>query len=311
MVVFLSIAIVILLCVVVAQYRAGRTRSASLRRVHEQLRRIVADGTSEKVLAVTGDKELIPLLIAINDLLETNRANAAHGLKTEMSVKRMISNISHDLKTPLTVIQGYLETLKLDHTMNAAERNALLSKVHQKTIEVLGLIHKFFDLARLESGDKDLPLGRIDLSEVCRRKILQFYDILSGKGLDVRIRIPDVPVYILGNEEALDRILDNLISNAVKYGGDGNVIGLTLRFDDSYAAIDVWDKGRGIGEMHKDRVFERMYTLEDSRNRSNESSGLGLTITKRLVEKLGGTIHVNSKPDVETVFSIRFTRLTY
>lgn len=311
MILFLTLVTVVLLCVVIVQYRASRNRSSTLRRIHAKLNRIIADHSSEKVLAVTSDKELIPLLTAINDLLEKNRAHAAGHMRTEMSMKRMISNISHDLKTPLTVIQGYLETLKLDQTLNAAERDELISKVHQKTIEVLNLIHKFFDLARLESGDKDLPLSRIDLGEACRKNILQFYDILSGKGMDVQIRLPDEPIYILGNEEALDRILDNLISNAIKYGADGNVLGLTLRYDDEYAEVDVWDKGKGIGEMHKDRVFERMYTLEDSRSRSNDSSGLGLTITKRLVEKLGGTIHVSSKPGVETVFSIRFRKLTY
>src|SRR5690606_16087230 len=132
MILFLTLVTVVLLCVVIVQYRASRNRSSTLRRIHAKLNRIIADHSSEKVLAVTSDKELIPLLTAINDLLEKNRAHAAGNMRTEMSMKRMSSNNSHDLKTPLTVIQGYLETLKLDQTLNAAERDELISKIHQK-----------------------------------------------------------------------------------------------------------------------------------------------------------------------------------
>jgi signal transduction histidine kinase len=228
-----------------------------------------------------------------------------------MTMKKMLSNISHDLKTPLTVVLGYIEAIKLDRNISNEERDVLLSKVDNKTHEVLELINKFFDLAKLESGDKDIPLTRINMNEVCRKNILTFYDILTSKGFEVIIDIPESNIYTMGNEEALDRILDNLISNAIKYGNEGMVLGLSLRNDDNYVYVVIWDKGKGISETHKDKVFERMYTLEDSRNKLYQGSGLGLTITKRLVEKLAGEIFLESKPYEKTSFTFKLKRITY
>lgn len=112
----------------------------------------------------------------------------------------------------------------------------------------------------------------------------------------------------MAHEEALDRILNNLLSNAVRHGGDGKVIGLGLREDERFVYVDVWDKGKGIREAHTDRVFERLYTLEDSRNRDYQGSGLGLTITKRLAEKMGGDILLDSRPHEKTTFTVKLRR---
>lgn len=105
--------------------------------------------------------------------------------------------------------------------------------------------------------------------------------------------------------------LNNLISNAIQYGFDGKMIGLKLRVDEKSVYIDVSDKGKGINEVHKDRVFERMYTLEDSRNTHYQGSGLGLTITKRLVEQMGGNISLDSKPFQKTTFTVGLKRILF
>ena len=226
-------------------------------------------------------------------------------------MRKMLSNISHDLKTPLTVILGYIEMLYIEEMINEGERKELLEKVHGKTNEVLELLNKFFDLAKLEAGDQDIPLTRVNINEICRKNILSFYDVLTAKGFDVQINIPEINLYVYGNEEVLGRILNNLISNAITYGGDGKMIGMTMKCDYEWVYVDIWDKGKGISESHIDKVFERMYTLEDSRNKFFQGSGLGLTITKRLVEKLGGEIHLSSKPYDKTVFSFTLKRIMY
>ena len=151
-------------------------------------------------------------------------------------------------------------------------------------------------MAKLESGDKAIEMTKVNMNEVCREKILSFYDLVTTKGFQVHIDIPERNIYALGNVEVLGRVLNNLISNAITYGDDGKALGMTLRDDDTGVYIDVWDKGKGIDESHIDKVFERMYTLEDSRNRLYQGSGLGLTITKRLVEAMDGKIHLSSKP---------------
>ncbi|WP_120463971.1 sensor histidine kinase [Paenibacillus aceti] len=311
MVIALSILVVILLAIIALQYHTYRVRSYNLGQIHNKLKEIITGDTSEKLLIFTDDPGLIPVLVEINRLLEHNQQKAAHFLKMEQSIRKMISNISHDLKTPLTVVLGYIETIHLDPDMDAEERRVLLSKAHAKANEVLELIRQFFDLARLESGDTPISLSQVHMNDICGKNMLTFYDTLTVKGFDVAIEMPDKPMLARGNEEALDRVLNNLISNAIQHGGEGRVVGLTLRGDDEYVYVDVWDRGKGIGELHQDRVFERMYTLEDSRNKSYQGSGLGLTITKRLVEAQGGTIHIHSKPYEKTVFTVKLKRIAF
>ena len=144
----------------------------------------------------------------------------------------MLANISHDIKTPLTVVLGYIEMLQLNTAISEEERQRLLSGVHSKTLEVLQLIHQFFDLAKIEAGDTDYPITKINVNEICRKNILSFYDIVTSMGIDIHIDIPETAVFALGNEEALDRIMNNLLSNAIAYGAEGNVIGLAVRNDD-------------------------------------------------------------------------------
>lgn len=311
MLILLIFIILLLLGIIIYLLKARQSRSQQIIYLTEQLKRIMTSQTNEKLLLVTDDKQLIALLMEMNQLLENSRHESAAFNRMEMSIKKMIANISHDLKTPLTVVLGYLETLNQDTEMVSDERQILITKVHKKAEEVLELIHKFFDLARIESGDKEIPLSRIDINEVCQRNILQFYDILTVKGFTVEIHIPDKSIHILSNEEALDRIMNNLISNAIHHGGDGEYIGLALDEDEAFVYIRIWDKGKGIDEHHLDRVFERMFTLDDSRNKSNQGSGLGLTITKRLVQNIGGTIRLSSEPYVQTLFTIQLPKMKY
>jgi len=303
------IIILILLIIIYIQFHFNHERKKQIKTFQEKLNRILSNNSMEQLLMLTSDKSIIPILIEVNKLLYKNQRMIAEHYKMESSIKKMISNISHDLRTPLTVILGYIEMINLDPKMNDEERTLLLSKVQNKTNEVLELIRKFFDLAKLESGDKEIQISCINMNEVCRNNILSFYEMLTMKGFNVEIDIPEYNVFALGNIEVVDRILNNLISNAITYGGDGKIIGINLRYDDSKVYIDIWDRGKGIGELHIDRVFERMYTLEDSRNKSFQGSGLGLTITKRLVEKLGGEIHLTSKPFEKTVFTISLKRI--
>ncbi|MGM7634320.1 sensor histidine kinase [Bacillus sp. Hm123] len=311
MVSLLTTMILILLGVIFLQYRMQKSKDEQLRYTYEKLQEIAGKQTAEKLLVVTDDRELQKLLVAINGLLEAKQKTNADHAKVEISMRKMLSNVSHDLKTPLTVILGYIEILQTDPTLSEEERQALLKKVQLKTHELMELIHKFFDLAKLESGDQRIELTRINVNEVCQANILSFYDVLTTKGFAVPIDLPEAPLYALGNEEVLGRILNNLISNAIAYGGDGKTLGMTVRNEEKLVCIDIWDKGKGISESHIDKVFERMYTLEDSRNRLYQGSGLGLTITKRLVEALGGEIHLSSKPYEKTMFTIMLKRMEF
>lgn len=311
MVLVLSVIAVVLAVINGLQYFSRRKLNQELQEVSETLADIVRRKSSEKVFIQTDHKNVQLFLVQINRLLDYNQKVRADYSKTKESLRKMLSNMSHDLKTPLTVILGYVEKLKLDQEMTEKERNEITVRLHQKTLSVIALMNKFFDLVKIESDDYAIPLSRIAINEICRKSVLEFFELLQGKGLQVEIDIPEQPYYILGNEEGLNRILSNLISNAIQYGSDGGVFGLTLREDRKYIAIDIWDKGKGIAEVHQDRVFDRLYTLDDARNPQFQGSGLGLSITKRLTESMKGSIHLSSKPYKKTVFTCVFKRITY
>jgi signal transduction histidine kinase len=224
-------------------------------------------------------------------------------------MKTMLSNASHDLKTPLTVITGYVEALMQDDMIPMDERIKLLERVHDKSKELNGLINQFFDLAKLEADDVQIKLAPLDINEVCRQNILGFYHTISDLHLELDIKLLDQKTMIMGNEHSLNRILNNLISNAIKYGGDGKIIGILLEEDAAYIYIHIWDKGKGIPEQFIEAIFERLYTLEDSRNKNYQGSGLGLTITERLTCKMNGLISVESNPGIKTTFTLKFEKL--
>ncbi|WP_432667075.1 sensor histidine kinase [Wukongibacter baidiensis] len=266
--------------------------------------------TEEYIKIVTNDEITQQLLIEMNALLANYYAKEGKYIELELSTKQMISNISHDLKTPLTVIQGYLEKELLKTPMeNDSKKN--LERVYSKTLELIALMNQFFELAKLESGDVEIRRERVEVTELCREIIVSYYSMIQEKAMDVDLKIPDGPVFILSNREMLMRILTNLITNALRYGDDGKVLGITLKNDGEEVAISIWDKGKGIAKEYQRSVFNRLFTLEDSRNKMYQGSGLGLSITKQLVEQLDGEIDLRSTPNELTVFTVRFKQFKF
>ena len=124
----------------------------------------------------------------------------------------------------------------------------------------------------------------------------------------MELSIQEQSVFVMGDRDAIDRILCNLLSNAIRYGSDGNYIGIFLREEDDHVCIDVVDKGRGIEKQFAASVFERLYTMEDSRSRSIQGNGLGLTIARNLANQMGGDVTLVSEPGVRTVFTVQLKR---
>lgn len=305
---FLLICIVILLITVLYQQFAFRTGiQKKIQKITEKLKEITDTNSSERVMVFTENKELMELAAQINRLLENHLKVKADYCRSEIASKKMLSNISHDIKTPMTVILGYLEIMRI----NGTSTDEMLGKIEQKAENVMELINQFFTLAKLESGDMDIELSRIDVCEVCRESILDFYGILTNKNFQVDIDIPETSVYVHGNKEAIQRILFNLISNVIRYGADGKYLGISLRTDKNAVFIDVIDKGKGIDKNFAASVFDRLFTMEDSRNRNIQGNGLGLTISKNLALQLGGDIILDSTPNIKTVFSVKLKKMSY
>ena len=273
----------------------------------DTLEQILDEKSDEKVMVFTDDKALIHLSSQINRLLDDRQRIQADFRRSEISAKNMLSNISHDIRTPMTVILGYVEIMRLE----AEGKDKMVAKVEQKARKVMELINQFFTLAKLESGDTQVEMGRVNLSECCRENVLDFYELLTQKEFQVEIEIPEEPVFVEGNEEALQRILFNLISNAVRYGSDGKYLGIAVRTEGVFALIHVTDRGKGIEKAFAGTVFERLFTMEDSRNREIQGNGLGLTIARNLAVKMGGDITLVSEPDVSTTFTVKLRKMTF
>ena len=280
-------------------FRSGMQRQ--LKQISRKLAEIQDTDSDEYVMNFTDNKALMELLAQINRLLEERKKIKADFCRSENSLKKMLSNISHDIKTPMTVILGYLEILKMD----SMKENEMFLKVEQKTQQVMDLINQFFTLAKLEAGDTDIEISKIDICESCRESVLDFYEILTQKEFQVEAEIPEEPVFVQGNKDALRRIFFNIISNAVRYGSDGKYMGIFFRSDDKYVYVDVEDRGKGIDKAFAQNVFERLFTMEDSRNREIQGNGLGLTIAQNLAHQMGGEIILDSEPNMKTTFTVK------
>ncbi len=254
-------------------------------------------------MVFTDNKTLMDLCGQINLLLLDRQKIKADFRKQEIASKKMLSNISHDIKTPLTVILGYLEIMRLSNY-----EDKTLQKVESKAKQVMDLTDQFFTLAKLEAGDKNIEMVKINICELCRENVLGYYELLMQKNFVVDIVIPEQTIFVQGDRESIDRILCNLLTNAIRYGSDGKYIGLFLREEKDFVYIDVIDKGKGIEKQFAASVFERLYTMEDSRNRSIQGNGLGLTIARNLARQMGGDILLQSEPEVQTVFTVKLQK---
>lgn len=304
---FLSICVGFLICVVLYQQFVFRTGTqAKLRSISDKLKEIIETDSDERVMIFTENKELMELAAQINALLEKYLKTKVDYRRSEIASKKMLSNISHDIKTPMTVILGYLEIMQLNETPS----KEMLKKVERKAQSVMELINQFFTLSKIESGDMDIELFKVDICEICRESILDFYELLSNKKFQVEVDIPETSVYIQGNKEALQRILFNLISNVIRYGADGKYLRISVRNDERNVYVDVTDKGKGIDKAFADNIFDRLFTMEDSRNRNIQGNGLGLTIARNLALRLGGTITLESIPYIKTTFTVRLKKIS-
>ena len=258
----------------------------------------------ERLAKVSVSKENGYILIpsenkGIRDLSVLQKADYC---RSKQAMEQVLVNISHDLRTPLTVLRGYSELLikEIRNRPGLSTIQDMTARIDQKADELVQTINEYFTMAKIESGDMKIDLCRINVTQVCHETILDYYDVLEKEQYEVDIRIDGSPVMAYADKDALKRILKNLIDNAVKHGRDGRYLGLRLRDAESKIVIEVEDHGAGIADKDQERIFRRNYTS----SRGGVGSGLGLTIARSLVLLMGGEIAVCSEPNVRTVFTV-------
>ncbi len=248
-------------------------------------------------------KNLGEISAEINMLLDRFQAAMEEKQTLELSHRQLISNISHDIRTPLTSLLGFVEVLQGNQDISLQEQKEYLDIIHSKGQSLYKLIQEFFELSKLESEDAEIKLEKLDLIDIVKEVIASFYQDFVINGVTPEIQLPEDKIYVRGNRAGIERILQNLLSNALKYGSSGGVIGILIREDADRKWVDIWDNGQGIPEKDIPFIFNRLYTAEPSRNEKMRGSGLGLAISKQLAEKQSGGITISSTPGERTTFS--------
>jgi two-component system phosphate regulon sensor histidine kinase PhoR len=240
-------------------------------------------------------------VLVLHDLTEMRRLE---------SVRRdFVANVSHELKTPLTSIRGYVETL-LEGGLEDTENNLrFLKKIDVHVNRLAALITDLLSLSRIESGEAFNQRLRLNLTDVLLGAYQRLAPEAQERALDMRVDAGPEPIYILGDLEALRQILDNLIDNAIKYNKPGGLVELGIARDGNRARITVRDTGVGIPKADLPRIFERFYRVEKARSREVGGTGLGLSIVKHLVQALDGEIHVLSEEGIGTTFTVWFPEI--
>ncbi|MBL1278321.1 MAG: hypothetical protein COB30_019785 [Ectothiorhodospiraceae bacterium] len=231
-------------------------------------------------------------------------------MQTDAKRREMVANVSHDLRTPLTSLHGYLETLLLkDATLSAKERRQYLEVATAQSTRLNQLITDLFELAKLDSSETVLNVEPFLLTELVHDIMHKF--TLEAEKRDITIQsdfVNNLP-YAYGDIGLIQRVLDNLIGNALRYTPRGGYITLSLTEKSDNIMIKVADTGSGIPEDEISHIFERFYRLEKNRTASGKNAGLGLSIAKRIVDLHGGNIEAASQLNHGTTFS--FSLPTY
>ena len=274
-----------------------------IRELTTDLEQMIDTGETAVLFPTSNSKDITVLYSVLNKLFDEQQKLARVRIEEREQYQQMLANISHDLRTPLTVVKGMLELVDVD-AATPNRNDEYLLKINEKVEEVQAILQQFFDLSKLESNDVHMEFQRVQVVPVCKEVVLELYQVIEAAGIILDLQIPSAVLEIYGDPSMLRRVLENLLTNAIKYGSDGKYLGLEILREQDYIKIVVTDKGKGIEAKYHDAVFERLFTLEDSRNKANAGSGLGLTITKRLVTQLGGQIHVTSIPHQQTSFIV-------
>jgi len=217
-----------------------------------------------------------------------------------------VANASHEIKTPLTAIRGFAETL-LGAPLPEENVRAYLQVILNHSERLSRLVEDLLELSRLESGTHELELVDLDVTLLARRLCEELEPRIRERGFEVNIQGTGAP-HARADRRAVEQILSNLLDNALKYSEPGKRVDLRIAAAGPAVRVDVADHGAGIPEADRARIFERFYRVDRGRSREMGGTGLGLAIVKHLVQAQGGEIWVESTPGVGSTFSFTLPR---
>jgi signal transduction histidine kinase len=263
----------------------------------ETVTRRIAKGDLETRVYAASNDEIGSLAVAINDLAKELQ-------RYRDTRSEFFANISHELRTPITYLEGYADVLSQGLVEDEFEKKKYLDIISHEAKRLARLVHDLFELSKMEEGKIDLKLESIALSALIHQVVLKVELAIKEKGLEViELVLPNCS--IIGDGVRMEQIVLNLLDNAIRYTPTGSVV-ISLTEENKDILLCIEDSGIGIPEDELPYIFERFYRVEKSRSRQFGGTGLGLSIVKKLVELQGGTILVSSSLGQGTRFEIRF-----
>jgi signal transduction histidine kinase len=239
---------------------------------------------NRQLKAIAADPQLEALLCKINKIYQARQQERIVYQRSETKLRREIENISHDLRTPLTSILGYLDLI--EDNPSEEEKAQYLEIIRKRAKVLQGFIQDFYEISRIEGDDYPMLLEVIPVQSMLKDTLVAYYLDFEAKKLEVSVEIEEKPAFIIADKIQFNRILNNLIQNGLKYAD--HIFILKEFISGNYCTIRFINDNSRMKEEEIKKIFERFYTGDSSRN--NQSTGLGLTITKALVEKMNGTV---------------------
>lgn len=274
--------------------------SRPVRSVTEAARRMAAGDYNQEV-PVEGSDETAELARDFN--MMADRVRTAYELQ-----RNFVGEVSHELRTPLTSIEGFSQALLDGVTEGEAERRRSLEIINQESKRLVRLLRDLLLLSQIDAGELRPESSPVDLVDLARKMEGLYSARAEGEGMTLKVEPPPVPLTLNTDPDRLERVLTNLLDNAMKYAGSGGTVTLTVTPDAGWVHISVADSGPGIPGELLPSIFERFYRVEKSRATKHGGAGLGLSICKELVESLGGRITVHSAVGRGTTFTVTLPR---
>lgn len=254
----------------------------SIREVAEELDEKLKTDTNTLISISTGDQAVQTLAAQINEQLAALRRERLRLQNGDAELKAAVTNMSHDLRTPLTAICGYLDLLEREPHSDNSKR--YLAVMRERTDAMCALTQELFQYSVITSTADRLILQPVCLNDLLEQCLAGFYGALTGRGITPEIQMPEQAVIRKLDAAATRRVLKNILSNAVKYSDGDLCVSLTVQ-----GKVTFTNHAANLGSVQVERLFDRFYTVETARH----ASGLGLSIAKLLTEQMGGSITVN------------------
>lgn len=256
---------------------------------------------NRRVLAATSELTA-PIAYEINDIVASYEKELASLRRAEEANKQLMTSLSHDVRTPLTTLIGYLDAVHKG-VVTGREKDEYTEIARRKAYDLKEYIDALFDWFKLNSDEFVLKPEVVEAAELTRNLLIDWIPVLEDKQIAYNLEIPDQPIRVRLDTDAYGRILNNLVQNVVAHS-QATEIGISVSRQDGEMVLLVWDNGVGMEKKDLQHIFERLYKCDQGR--SQKGSGLGLAITHQLVEKMGGTITAAGTPGKGTTFAVRF-----